>query len=87
MFEQKLKNTESLDEIHELLSNYSIDREISLNKINEDDIMYANLQISILNTGFEKSPECPNDLFIDFSKLQEKSTGGLGMSICKKIIE
>jgi len=52
----------------------------------------VNLCISIIDTGIGISPEGIQNLFIDFSKLQENSNRnkggtGLGLSICKKIIE
>lgn len=89
-----LNRVDSIDDLQDLLSNWNPNQKQSdkNEKIVENDLIYANLQISVIDTGIGISPEGLKCLFIDFSKLQENSNRnkggtGLGLSICKKIIE
>lgn len=57
-----------------------------------DDRLYLNIQISVIDSGIGISEDGLSKLFIDFSKLQENAGRneqgtGLGLSICKSIIE
>ena len=54
--------------------------------------IFANLQISVIDTGEGMTEEGVSKLFIDFNRLDEnahrnRKGTGLGLSICKKIIE
>lgn len=62
------------------------------NSIKEQQEMFINLQLTIVDTGVGISKENLGKLFINFNKLDQHKErnaagSGLGLSICKRIIE
>jgi len=60
----------------------------TISNLHENDELFIDLEIRVIDTGVGISPEGLSKLFIDFSRLKEnssrnKSGTGLGLSICK----
>jgi len=60
--------------------------------VSKQQILYVSFDLTIQDFGYGMSPESANKIFIDFAKMEEHATVntqgvGLGLSICKTLIE